>query len=127
MPCSSEGYSNRESEIQQAAKLLCWLADSLSLQVAPYERDASKDLYVVDTRIVPNLCCLIQTLTKDQTNEFLYDGRNPMARKLADWWDAHKEIDKKRIAEELKKKEDAKLRKIALNKLTIQEKKLLGL
>jgi hypothetical protein len=35
-------------------------------------------------------------------DDFIYDGRNPKARKLADWWDAHKKADADREAEEIR-------------------------
>jgi hypothetical protein len=34
----------------------------------------------------------------------MYDGRNAMARKLADWWERHEEFDRQRVKDEERQK-----------------------
>lgn len=39
------------------------------------------------------LCALIKGMTEEELNKFVYDGRSPTARRLANWWDDHQEKD----------------------------------
>ena len=73
------------------------------------------------------LCEQCRKFTVDEQNKYLYDGRDANARKLADWWECHQEADAKIVAQEKAKKDHDKLRKQALAKLTVAEKKALGL
>ena len=52
---------------------------------------------------VKELCLLRRSFTKRQENTILYDGRNPQARELADWWDKHEEADNQRLMENARK------------------------
>jgi hypothetical protein len=45
---------------------------------------------------VETLCAILKNTHED----FIYNGRNPRARKLADWYDTHKKADESRIKEE---------------------------
>jgi hypothetical protein len=69
------------------------------------------------------LCNHCTNMSKKEQKTVIYDGRNPQARKLADWWEEHQEWDKARIKEEEK---EIKKQKI-LKKLTKEERELLGL
>jgi hypothetical protein len=35
-------------------------------------------------------------MSTEDADRLVYDGRNPMARKLADWWEEHQKADKMR-------------------------------
>lgn len=48
-------------------------------------------------RHVEMLCSLIRAMTEPELNAIVYNGRDPMSRKLADWWEEHKAEDEKRI------------------------------
>lgn len=52
--------------------------------------------------MVVALCSIISGMTEEQKSKIVYDGRDPVARKLADWWDRHEAEDKARIAREKK-------------------------
>lgn len=52
----------------------------------------------------------------------VYDEPN-----LTKWWENHKEHDKQRRHQEMEEKKQAKIRELALNKLTAAEKEALGL
>lgn len=49
------------------------------------------------------------------------------SKELTEWWIEHQEIDKKREREEKYIERKEKLRTKALNKLTLEEKKILGI
>ena len=40
------------------------------------------------------LCEITKSLTIDQQDFFLFDGRNNASRKYANWWEKHKEYDR---------------------------------
>lgn len=42
------------------------------------------------------LCNICKSMTEEEENRLIYDGRNPRARKLADWWDEHKKMDEQK-------------------------------
>lgn len=39
------------------------------------------------------LCYVCSHMTEEQQDQAIYNGREPNARKLADWWDKHKQFD----------------------------------
>jgi hypothetical protein len=39
-------------------------------------------------------------MTPEQENRIVYNGRDPMSRRLADWWERHEEIDRQRLVAE---------------------------
>ena len=61
------------------------------------------------------------TLPDDKVEAVVYDGRNPEARKLADWWDHHQTADAEREAEEVHRRNNEVLLAQALSKLTPEE------
>ena len=63
----------------------------------------------------------------DIVERCIYDAHNKTARDLVAWWERHKEWDKRRVAEENEEKRQSLLRKTAIDKLTAQEMKALGL
>jgi hypothetical protein len=46
------------------------------------------------------LCAMLTAMSPEDANRLVYDGRNAMARKLADWWEEHQKADKLRINRE---------------------------
>jgi hypothetical protein len=83
-----------EQESQLAAQLLFWLAGKVPLTfiLPSWTEDAAKSIYGNREQ----LDCLTQLLCQgceETPDEVIYNGRDATARKLADWWDAHKEAD----------------------------------
>lgn len=94
MPCNSDYLdpTTRERELQRAAKLLVFVLECLHEKPSAAIVEASKDQYCkVD--YVAALCGWIRTLTKEQRDAIVYDGRNKTSRDLADWWEEHQEAD----------------------------------
>lgn len=132
MPCRSDYMESNEREIKviETAKLLKWLLEQLkepqNLDVdivakAPYPDKDQGDF------VVALLCSYIKDFDKEKMDKYVYNGRDKMSRKLADWWEEHEKADIARLAKE---KEDIKIeheKQKALNKLTDREKNILGL
>lgn len=123
MPCRSDHMepSARERQQKEASQLLVYVSKELKLPVKDIFKFAAKDVYGAGGEpAMVELCSVISTMSDLDLERIVYDGRNPMARKLADWWDEHKREDKERI----KIEKDAKLKaravaasKIAYNKV----------
>jgi hypothetical protein len=58
--------------------------------------EAAKELFGFDKKTEVELCAFLRKLYAADVNAFeaiIYNGRNPSARKLADWWDRHRRND----------------------------------
>jgi len=70
------------------------------------------------------LCETIEKLyLLSDVHAIMYNGRKKKSRALADWWESHKELDKKRSADEELEKE----RKEVIDSLTPRQRNLLNL
>jgi hypothetical protein len=122
MPCNSEylRQTNWEAERQLAAQLLVYLLESID-QPVPADVAETARTYYAAKDYVSALCSAISGLTPAEIDRVMYDGRNPMARKLADWWEKHVTADRERELAEAKQAEDDRLAKLAEAKLTPEE------
>jgi hypothetical protein len=133
MPCNSDYLSDTPAETatRRVAGHLAYLKLSLGQEVsAQIKRDISfKDYPNTDhlNEYVVELCTILGGLTEDQLNHIVYDGKNPKARDLANWWDYHKQADAERIAKEEAEARRKELRKSAFRKLTQAERDALEL
>jgi hypothetical protein len=105
MPCRSDYMdpNKRERDIVETCQHLIYVNKKLDLPTPEYIRVAAKSVYGGEAElevVVPQLCGLLSSLTKEQENEIVYDGKIREARRLADWWDSHKEADRIRIEKE---------------------------
>ena len=73
------------------------------------------------------VCGLMRTLTREGLETVAYDAHSRDARVPADWWERHQEWDVRRVAEEEAARKKALLRERALQKLSVDEMKALGL
>ena len=108
MPCRSDYLepTQKEKAIRKTVELTIWLKRELGLLVTDKDKILAEDNYPheqVHDEVVANLCSLIRGLNPRQMDEIVYNGRDKDSRRLADWWDAHKEADEKREAEESRK------------------------
>ena len=97
MPCNSNHMepTARERQHSKAATLLVYALKAMDKPVhASLLRDAI-DIYGGQNgeASMAALCTLLRSMTDEQRNRIVYDGRNPMARRLADWWDKHQAED----------------------------------
>lgn len=129
MPCRSDYLepNNRERLLQETAQLLVYVRMNTKsgIKVTDKLKAAARNIYCSQD-YVPELCAAIRALTEEEQNRIMYDGRNPDARKLADWWDKHQEADRKRLEEEYRQLKRDELRNKALAKLTPEEREVLG-
>ena len=132
MPCNSDylEVSGQELESKRVCELLIYLYGKIQKEIPLWVAEAANDYYGNVRRLdeaTALLCGCIRTLTKDEIDSFVYNGRSKSARKLADWWDRHQEWDKRRVAEENKTRKKIILKDRALKKLSIDEIEALGL
>lgn len=130
MPCVSDYMepNGKERRLQQTAQLLMYVRYNTNsgIKVDNKLKRAAADIYC-KADYVPELCAAIRALSPEEVDRIVYDGRNPEARKLADWWEEHQAADAERLAKEQREKEEAAARERALAKLTQEERRLLGL
>lgn len=129
MPCRCEEYepSERQKEIRRAAKLAMWVCEMIGKECDSEVINAANHRYPEEYDTVAYLCELIKNLTKKQFKEIVYNAKSKESRRLADWWENHKEKDKQREKAEKKEKQDRIAISKALKKLTPKEKELLGI
>jgi len=128
MPCRSDylEQTHEEANNQLAAQLLVYVYEALRQDVPDWVAAEAKTYYAHDTRSVPLLCKTVKGLTPRQLKRIVYDGTNPTARKLADWWDKHQQMDEEKVRRARRATADKRLRESALSKLTAAEKRALG-
>ena len=130
MPCRSDYMepNGKERLLQETAQLLVYVRMNTNsgVKVSNKLKSSARDIYCHQD-YVPELCDAIRSLTEEEQARIVYDGRNPDARRLADWWDKHQEADRKRLEEEYRQRQRDELRKQALAKLTPEEVEALGI
>ena len=99
MPCRSDYMApdHREIRLQRTAQLLVWLLPQIGQQVQPHQHKAAADQYCKDGQVVLDLCAALKSMSPHAINEIVYNARDPMSRRLADWWDEHQEADRRRL------------------------------
>lgn len=98
MPCNSDymRQSGYEQRLQDTARLLVYVMQSLDLEVPQPIIETANTTYA-KADFTANLCKLLKAMTPEQINKVIYDARNPTARRLADWWEAHQQADNERL------------------------------
>lgn len=105
MPCNSDYMAPRRDETlsQRICANVVYLLKALGQDVPDWACKGARDIYgsVQHTEeAVVLLCTMLRSLPKGDMNRIVYDGRNPQARALANFWDEHEEADKRREREE---------------------------
>lgn len=112
MGCRSDYMepTSREQYNQHTAKLYLYAMEQL-LKANPsdtqrvFHRDHLGQVKAVANQIhafidyTLHLCALIRDLTETERDQLVYNARDPLSRRLADWWEEHKQVDDKRIRE----------------------------
>lgn len=132
MPCRSDylAASGQELESKRVCGLIVYLYGRLERDAPAWVIKAADHYYGNVARLdeaTKILCECCRSLNEEETDRFIYDGRNAEARKLADWWDRHQEWDRRRVAEEEESRRRIMLKDRALRKLTTEEREALGL
>lgn len=128
MPCSSDGYEPNtiQAESRLAAHLLCYVYLWTHKRIEPWIAEASQDTHGNSRRadeLISMLCSACKTMSDNDKDRIMYNGRNKDARMLADWWERHQEIDRQREEEELRKRRKA----AAVAKISKEDREILGL
>jgi hypothetical protein len=125
MPCNSEylNPTHREKELQRTAKLLLYVYAKVGATPEPWISEQAKNIYASDSRLVPLLCAGLKKMSRIEKDKIIYNARDKNARDLADWYEAHEEADRQRIAAEKKETRSKTIRQSAMSKLTKEEKK----
>jgi hypothetical protein len=128
MGCRSDYLEQRcdEKYRQGTAVLLLWCLRKLCREIpAGLETDAA-ELYCVKDH-TPELCELLKGLGPAEQSRWIYDARDPLARRLADWWEAHQQNDGRRMEAEAAALQLGTARRAARAKLTPGDLQALGL
>lgn len=134
MPCNCEHMEPHEAE--QESQLLCKLTlyvkeECIGVRCPHWVHEGAKSIYgtnrATNDALTADICSLIREMSKGEKSKWMYDGRNPKARMLADWWDIHQKWDKKREAKEKADASTEEFKRAALAKLTTEEMRALGI
>jgi hypothetical protein len=131
MPCRSDYMEPNEREIESrlVASLLAYVLQAMNISVPTNISSAALNSYGSAENcdvFTARLCSLIKGMNKKQRERIVYNAKNPVSRRLADWWENHQTIDKKREAKEKADAAREKIREAALAKLSPKEKEALG-
>jgi Mg/Co/Ni transporter MgtE len=113
-----------ETNSKEAAQHLVYVMSKLKQNIPDYVTKAANNYYGDTSKLhkmVVQLCDILTNLDDEVRDAIVYNGKDKQARQLADWWDEHKEEDRKRIAKENLDKEREALIKQAKEKLTPAE------
>jgi len=132
MPCQSDylAQSGQELESVRVCRLLVYLYVKINKDIPEWIKTAANYYYGNIGRLdeaTKMLCECCRSLTTDEVEKYIYNARDETARQLASWWEKHQEWDKRRVAEEDAERKRVILKERALNKLTVEEIRVLGL
>lgn len=119
MPCRDDRPGPMEPKFLELERHIKWLEEKLNIKIAD-----TCNLSLTQENLdylTDSLCSTIRIMNEDEQNQSIYNGRDPYARKVADWWDCHQEMDRRRIAHEKGEKEQQRLIDSAKKKLTAAE------
>lgn len=100
MPCNSD-YLNpnaRESALRETAKLYLFALKKSGIENYPSNLKRAAETIYCNYDFVVDLCEFLTSLNTEMFNHVVYDAKDPLSRKLADWWEEHKAADEKRKA-----------------------------
>jgi len=117
--------NQHEAESKRVSKHIVYLSKQLKTVPPEYVVEAANSFYGNVSK-VHELTALLCKLCQEASDEIIYNGKDPTARKLADWWDAHQAADKIKAKQAKAKKIQAEIRQTALDKLSEAERKALG-
>ena len=132
MPCQSDymNASGEELESKRVCEHILYLIKRMDNSVPKWISDAASDYYGNVNRLdeaTKILCETCRSLSKEESEKYLYDAHHKDARRLADWFERHQEWDERRVAEEAATRKKVVARDRALKKLSVEEIEALGL
>lgn len=129
MPCRSDHMeqTDQEKDRQQAALFLAYIYRCQNNPVPHWVKVLSEETYPTTDEAVVHLCTVLTDMTTRQRETIVYNSHDKTSRKLADWWEVHLAADDRRDKQEQALRRKKTARKIALAKLTDEEKEALGI
>lgn len=102
MPCNSDYMEPNDAEVnsRDICEHIVYLQAHIGFDIPDWVKIGAADYYGAPTRIdeaTEMLCQICGNLEKNApgvADELIYNGRRREARRLADWWDEHKEADR---------------------------------
>lgn len=113
------GLGEMEQKFLLLERHIRWLENKLNVTIAQTHNLSltQKNLdYLTDA-----LCSTLQVMSEEQKDSTIYNGRDPYARMVADWWDQHQELDRLRLSHEAEEERQNQLIESARAKLTEDE------
>jgi hypothetical protein len=97
MPCYSPPESNNEKESRKVSELILIFNKKMGI-VSDYQIEKWSESFYENhcDIVVPMLCEKINSLSEQELDRVVYNGRDKESRRLADWFDYHNEFDKNR-------------------------------
>jgi hypothetical protein len=97
MPCYTPPESHNEEESRKVSKLILIFDKKIGIESDPRIQKWADAYYEnhCDT-VTPMLCEKINSLSKEELEKIVYNGRDKESRMLADWFDEHDKFDKER-------------------------------
>lgn len=103
MACNGDYMNPNDAEInsKRVATLLVYVNEAIGKETMAYVKKAAVDPYGSPKDLddlTRKLCLRCSEMSPDDVQRIIYDGRNPLARDLAEWWEEHQRADAARIA-----------------------------
>lgn len=135
MPCNSDHMEQRpdEAALQKAGELLLFVVNELGERGSDQHILASalhsdgREYYAKDVGQVEALCKALTEMPEADREAIVYNAHSKESRRLANWWERHQEVDRKREELEGAAARKAALRESARAKLNADERKAVGL
>lgn len=97
MPCYTPDESYHDEESRRVSRLILIFDKKMGIESDPRVKKWASSYYVNACNIVtPMLCEKINSLSKEELEKIVYNGRDKESRMLADWFDEHDKFDKER-------------------------------
>jgi hypothetical protein len=129
MGCNSDYMepTTKEKQLQLTAQLYVWTVAQMDSEPTQASREQAGNMYC-NHDYTAALCGLLTSMSDFARDNFIYgQARDPMARKLADWWEEHSAADKTRLAKEAVEQRRRIVRQQALAKLNAEEREVFGI
>lgn len=96
MPCRSEGPPSPSTEQVYNKETLTLLKYVLSRVSFVIKMPLPKESEYQNTDMTTTLCAVLRRLKPEDFDAIVYNAKDSVSRRLADWWEQHQEIDKRR-------------------------------
>ncbi len=101
MPCDCSHLKPRfhEVESKKVAELIVYVIGKINGEVEPWIKEASEYMYGKEDavhQLTEILCGICMAMNENTKEKIIYNSRDRISRKLADWWEDHEIIDNRK-------------------------------